>query len=100
MKGSPPFQPGDALALAGEVEQQLIDFLLGYCVIGTPLAHIDAFRVAPRHIENFRGYQAVVQHNVCLLQQSLGLEGHECPGRRGLRRSGRPLPACLHPGSG
>ncbi len=46
-------------------------------MVGAPLAHVDAFGIAPAHLDDRRGHQAVVQHHVGLLHQAQGPEGQQ-----------------------
>ncbi len=55
----------------------MIDILLGYGVLTAGLAHVNAFRVPPGHVQDRPGDQAIVEHHIGLLHQAQGLEGQQ-----------------------
>src|SRR5690606_16773211 len=76
-EGIAALQPAYALALLGEPDQQRIDLLLRDVRCARRLAYIDALRIAPREIEHLPRHEAVVQHDIRILQRAQSPQGEQ-----------------------
>jgi len=61
--------------LPGITHQQLVDTFLMQGMVGALLAHVNALRIAPAHVEYRVGDEMVIDHHVGLLHEPQRPEG-------------------------